>query len=235
MGPPARSDRRGRAAVFVDSESLVPIAGVPVTLVDMDADATRSTLLARVRDPADEESWREFDARYRELILRYCRKCGLQPANAEDVHQLVMLSLSRSLRHFTYQRELGRFRDYLRRTVRNAISRFLSGPGKTDRASSLDEVQDSIIGQDDVADEIWEREWIHHHFRIAMKKARRAFEPKSLKIFEHLLAGDTPGELAVGFGISVHAILKIKQRVRAHLEALISEQLREEDFDERAP
>ena len=51
---------------------------------------TRASLLIRLRRPADEAAWREFDAAYSELIVRYCRRLGLQLADAEDVRQLVL-------------------------------------------------------------------------------------------------------------------------------------------------
>ncbi|MCA9253978.1 MAG: sigma-70 family RNA polymerase sigma factor, partial [Phycisphaerales bacterium] len=80
----------------------------------MSPDTTRASLLLRIRDPDDQRAWREFDGAYGELIVRYCRARGLQLVDAEDVRQLVMLNLSRSIPRFEYQPEVGRFRDYLR-------------------------------------------------------------------------------------------------------------------------
>ena len=96
-------------------------------------DTTHPSLLARVRDPADAAAWHEFEARYRDLIRRYCRRRGLQTADAEDVGQLVMLALARALQHFTFDRSRGRFRDYLGRVVNNAIQRHLSRPTQAPR------------------------------------------------------------------------------------------------------
>ncbi len=45
---------------------------------------TRPSLLERVRDPANDAAWAEFDRSYGELILRYCHRCGLQHSDAED-------------------------------------------------------------------------------------------------------------------------------------------------------
>ena len=63
----------------------------------MSPHTTHPTLLSRVRDHEDHRSWREFDSRYRELILRFCRRRGLQQSDAEDVRQIVMLNLARAL------------------------------------------------------------------------------------------------------------------------------------------
>ncbi len=68
----------------------------------MGLETTRPSLLRRLRDPQDHDAWREFDARYGELVLRYCLSRGLQHSDGEDVRQMVMLSLSRTLRSFEY-------------------------------------------------------------------------------------------------------------------------------------
>ena len=64
---------------------------------------THPSLLLRVSDPQDQTAWAEFDQRYGELILRYCHRCGLQHSDAEDVRQIVLVSLVSALRNFEYQ------------------------------------------------------------------------------------------------------------------------------------
>jgi hypothetical protein len=65
-------------------------------------------------------SWSAFDERYRDLILRYCRRNGLQPSDAEDVRQMVMLNLAKQLRSFQYDVKKGRFRHSLGLAARKA-------------------------------------------------------------------------------------------------------------------
>ncbi len=100
----------------------------------MDHDVTQPSLLSRVRDGSDQAAWREFEAKYRELLMRYCRARGLQQSDADDVCQLVMMNLAQSLRNFEYSPEKGRFRSYLGRVVRNSISRYFSRPIPPGRA-----------------------------------------------------------------------------------------------------
>src|SRR3954469_2676729 len=95
----------------------------------MDWTSTHPSLLERLRDAGDAAAWREFDRRYGELIVRYARARGLQQADAEDVRQAVLLSLSRSMPRFEYSPARGRFRHYLGRVVRNAVSRWGSRRG----------------------------------------------------------------------------------------------------------
>src|SRR5262245_21131416 len=100
------------------------------------SETTHPSLLARLRDPRDEPAWREFEARYRDLVRRFCRRKGLQESDAEDVGQFVFLALARTLPTFRLEPGRGRFRDYLGCAVTNAIHRLHSSP--TGRVRLLD-------------------------------------------------------------------------------------------------
>ena len=197
------------------------------------SDSTRASLLSRVRDASDGDSWREFDELYRDLVVRYARRQGLQAADAEDVCQLVMLGLSRSLRGFEYRPERGRFRDYLGRVVYNAIARFRRGWRPTEVVG--DELLEAVVSAEDgELDEVWEQEWTSYHFRRAMAACADRFEPQSLAIFERLVAGSTTAEVAAAFDVSVEAVYKIRTRVRERLMMQIEQQVREEDLEAEA-
>lgn len=190
---------------------------------------TRASLLSRVRDPSDAVAWGEFDAAYRDLIIRYCRAKGLQVADAEDVRQLVMLSLSRALRTFEYQPARGRFRGYLYRTVRNAITQHIARP--KNRPDPIDHIELAMHASDDeeAVDALWEREWMDHHYRLAMKTVRETFDPRSVDVFDRLLAGASVETVAGDFGMSTQAVHKVKQRIRDRMTELIRDQVLEED------
>jgi len=190
---------------------------------------TRSSLLTRLRDPADHAAWAEFEVLYRELLVRYCRRRGLQAADAEDVVQLVLTGLARSLPTFSYAPERGRFRDYLSRCVANAISKWAE---KKNGSSRLDTQLAETLAtpEPDPRDaQLWEEEWVAHHYRIAMDTVRKSFDGKSVEIFDRSVGGAKPAELARDFQISEQAVHKVRQRIRDRMEALIARQVREED------
>ena len=91
---------------------------------------TQVTLLGRLRDPADERAWQTFEGRYRELIVRFSIRQGLQFTDAEDTAQAVLASLVRAMRTFEFDPKKGRFRDYLFRAVRNEIARQKMGASR---------------------------------------------------------------------------------------------------------
>lgn len=193
----------------------------------MHSESTQPSLLSRVRDPSDVEAWRAFDAKYRDLILRYCRRRGLSVGDAEDIHQMAMLKMFRTLPGFTYDRARGRFRDYLYRVVRSAVSDLKARPKGTTGpvVQGVDEVPDGACP----ADAAWEQEWADHHFRLAMAEIRRAFEARSIEMFERLLAGDSVETVATAFQTTSQAVHKVKQRIRDRMRELIEAQIREED------
>jgi RNA polymerase sigma factor (sigma-70 family) len=194
-------------------------------------DSTNPSLLDRVRDLADHGSWREFEARYRELILRYCLRRGLGPHDAEDVLQAVLLSLAKRLPTFEYSPRAGRFRAYLRRAVENEIRRERARPNRG--AARVEELVLDPPDGGDVHESLWQEEWTLHHYRRAMAEVRATFPERSLAVFAALLEGVAPDALARERGLSVEAIYKIKQRIRDRLRECIESQVHEEEFRER--
>ena len=199
-----------------------------------DSSSTRASLLSRVRDGANDRAWREFSDQYGELILRYCRRRGLQQMDAEDVRQLVLMGLSRSLRSggFRYAPGKGRFRDYLGATVRHAIQRFLSRHAPGSGGLSLDGIAEPAQEDEGGPDALWEREWADHHYRLAMVTIRATFEARSVAVFERVIAGGSGAgveAIAEDFGLSVDAVRHVKFRVLARLKELVADQVRAED------
>ena len=74
------------------------------------ADETSPSLLVRVRNAQDLDSWREFERLYRPIVRKYCVYRQLQAADAEDVTQEVMLTVSQAIKRFEYDPGKGRFR-----------------------------------------------------------------------------------------------------------------------------
>ena len=85
------------------------------------------------------------------------------------------------------------------------------------------------IVRDVATDEMWEREWVRHHLRVAMQTIRSTYAPQSVEVFDRLLAGRSTRDVAREMEMSEEAVHKVKQRIRNRLQTLVATQLAEED------
>jgi RNA polymerase sigma factor (sigma-70 family) len=78
--------------------------------------------------PNDAAAWDQFVRRYSGIIYSWCRRHGLQDADAADVTQNVFAALLRGLHRF--DRSRARFRSWLYRIVENGVRDWCSDPAQ---------------------------------------------------------------------------------------------------------
>src|SRR5258708_12676834 len=76
---------------------------------------TRKSLLGRLKDWNDQESWRVFFDTYWQLIYNAAIKAGLSDAEAQDVVQETVISVLKALPNFEYDSSKGSFKHWLMR------------------------------------------------------------------------------------------------------------------------
>ena len=191
-----------------------------------DSHSTRGThpsLLVRIRDSKDNESWAEFVEVYAPLIHGYCLKRGVQDCDAADIAQETLLQVSRSIRGFVYQPERGRFRDWLGAVTRSRIARHFRG--RTETTLGGDESRD-LREQlpDPAADGEWAAEFNARLLNVAIERVRNHFEEASWLAFEASWLKSKPAaEAATELGIPIESVYVAKSRVlkRLRLEVLV--------------
>jgi RNA polymerase sigma-70 factor, ECF subfamily len=87
---------------------------------------TRDSLLLRAANHCDFAAWEQFAKLYRPVVYGVARKNGLQDADAQDVAQQVMISVSKALPTWERRDENIRFRHWLLRIARNATINMLT-------------------------------------------------------------------------------------------------------------
>src|SRR5687768_17678080 len=97
--------------------------------------ATRASLLVRLRDGADAPAWQEFVRLYAPLIYGFARKRGLQDADAADLMQDVLRSVSTAVQRLDYDAARGTFRGWLFTVTRNKVLNFLDSRGRRVQAA----------------------------------------------------------------------------------------------------
>src|SRR5205809_4936804 len=97
--------------------SRIPMAGNPDGLIP-----TRRSLLTRLKDWDDQESWKDFFDTYWKLVYGVAIKSGLNDAEAQDVVQETVLSVAKKMHAFKYDPAVGTFKSWLLLITRRRIA-----------------------------------------------------------------------------------------------------------------
>ena len=148
------------------------------------APETRHSLLLRLKDPADREAWSEFVDLYEPVIYRLACRKGLQHADAEDLVQQVLMSVSRTIERWEPDRGRARFRTWLHTVALNAIINALSRRPAA-QASGNSAVQEQLheVAQCEADSQLLRLEMRREIFRRAAGEVRREFHPATWEAF----------------------------------------------------
>lgn len=189
---------------------------------------TRASLLARLSHSADRATWIEFFDRYGALLHGYARSCGLQPVDADDVVQDVLIALMHAMPGFEYDPSRGRFRSYLRTATARAVSAKLRQNRSARSLQDLGPADPAL--QTDADDSAWEEEWRRYHVRIAMRTVEREFcERDRLAFTRYALNGEPVDRTAAELGMTIDNVYQVKSRILRRLSSLIEARRRDED------
>jgi RNA polymerase sigma-70 factor (ECF subfamily) len=193
--------------------------------------------VGRLKDPADAAAWETFNRNYRDLIVRYLRARGLQLADAEDAAQTVLAKLVTGLRAFDYDRAKGTFRGYLFQCSKSVLYDHFSRQNRHRVPVSLidgdgaENTGSHATGADSAAFAEFEREWVDHHFRLAVARLREGSDARGKELLEATLAARPARLIAREHAMSENAVHKAQQRIRDRLRAYVAEQVHEEEGD----
>jgi RNA polymerase sigma-70 factor (ECF subfamily) len=155
---------------------------------------TRQTLLSRLRDWDDKESWREFFNTYWRFIYSMCLKAGLTETEAQDVVQQAVLIVAKQMPGFQYDAGRGSFKAWLVNITRSRIvdhlrrrppwaaeQRPCGSNDSTSRTPTLERVADPKPFR---AEESWDEAWQQNLLAVAMEKVKGQVRPKHYQIFD---------------------------------------------------
>jgi RNA polymerase sigma factor (sigma-70 family) len=165
-------------------------------------------------------------------VYGFARKRGLQDADAADLMQDVMRSVSAAIARLDYDRNQGTFRGWLFTISRNKIFNFLSarrirpqGTGDTDTNRLLNSQPDDRDSAD-----TWETEYQRRLASLAMERIKSEFQEKSWQAFWlTAVEGQAAGDVAKQIGLSPGAIYVAKSRVLARLKEEVEAIQQQED------
>ena len=198
-----------------------------MTLLVEDPIPTRYTLLSRLEDRGDQDSWRDFFDTYWRLIYSVAIKSGLTEAEAQDVVQETIISVAGDIHKFKRDRSLGSFKGWLRNLTRWRIADQLR---KRTRASwgdapktgadpprpDLAEIPDPAGA---TAEIVWEEEWQANLLKAALEKIKPRVREEHYQIFDLYVLKRWPvRNVARVLGVNVGLVYLVKFRISAQLK-----------------
>jgi RNA polymerase sigma factor (sigma-70 family) len=182
---------------------------------------TSASLLGRLRlDRTDPSDWAEFVSRYTPLIQKWCRRWGLQEADAQDLAQDVLVRLASRMRSFQYDPAKS-FRAYVKTLAHFAWcdlieSRKHAGAGGSGDTSMMDKLA-AVEARDDLQVRLADA-FDQEVLEEATARVRLRIEPRTWEAFRlTAIEGLSGSETATHTGMEVATVFKAKSKVQKML------------------
>lgn len=192
---------------------------------------TRPSLMVRLRDPQDQQAWAKFVAIYEPLLPRIMRQHGLQPADAQDVAQQVVVSVSQAVSTWQSDGRQASFRRWLFTIARTMALKFLEqgkrrihsarrGRGGTDAMNllqSLPEPSGHTVAE-------FDQEYRNQVFHWAAEQVQAEVRDSTWQAFWRTCVLQQPiAEVAGQLAMNPGSIYVARSRVIARLRQLVEE------------
>jgi RNA polymerase sigma-70 factor (ECF subfamily) len=166
----------------------------------------------------DRTAWERLVHLYTPLMLYWCRRLGMQRADADDVLQEAFQLAFARIAEFRRSQSGDTLRGWLRGITRNKVLEFYRGSGKQPQAVGGSTIQQRIqeIADSDAAigDEADDAEALNDLYFRALELVRAEFEALTWKAFwRTTVDAQRPVDVAVEVGLSPAAVRMAKSRV----------------------
>ncbi len=190
---------------------------------------TRESLLDRLKDWDDQDSWRDFYNTYCRLIYSVALKSGLSEAEAADALQETVIEVSRKMGDFKYDPALGSFKGWLLKLTQWRIAdqyrkrRRHAGKctDETGKTRFMEQVPDLVTLEK--AARIWDDEWQNNLMAVATERVKEKVAPKQFQMFQLYVLKEWPvSKVAKTLGVSQTHVYVAKHRIAALLKKEIN-------------
>jgi RNA polymerase sigma-70 factor (ECF subfamily) len=188
---------------------------------------TRASLLKRLKNLEDNQSWQEFFDTYSGFIHHIAMKSGLTDAEAKDVVQETFIAVAKNIGAFEYDPR-GSFKAWLLKGThwriaeqfrrRLPVSQGSSeGMKDTRRTRTFERFPTSTAHGWDAK---WEVDWRNYIQNAAIQRIRRTVNPKHYQIFDTYVIKCWPVEKVMKtLRVSEAQVYKAKERIVKSLQA----------------
>jgi RNA polymerase sigma-70 factor (ECF subfamily) len=183
---------------------------------------TRNSLLSRLKDWEDKQSWQDFFDTYWKLVYGVAIKAGLTDQEAQEVVQETVITVARRIPEFKYDPATCSFKTWLLNLTRWRITDQLRKrrpddahkrrrPDQTARTATVERIADPA-GID--LETVWDEEWQQHLIHCATENVKRRVNPEQYQIFDLCLFKQWPvKKVARELGVSLGQVYLAKHRV----------------------
>jgi RNA polymerase sigma-70 factor (ECF subfamily) len=199
---------------------------------------TRASLLSRLKNWEDAESWQDFANTYERLVYATAVRSGLSDSEAKDVLQEVLVCVAKTIDDFKSDPARGTFKGWLLNLTRwriadqlrkrPAIPPHAARTRSEDDTPTVERIPDSSV---DVLTGIWESEWRQSLLEAAVARLRRRTKPKQFQMFELYGLRNWPGiKVAKELGVRLGQVYLVNHRLRKMLQqemASLEQQMQE--------
>ena len=190
------------------------------TALPEDLIPTRYSLLSRLQNWEDNESWRVFFDTYWRLIYAMALKSGLTDTEAQDVVQETIICVAKDIQKFKRDRRFGSFKGWLRNLTRWRIADQLRkragmARGRHAAAEFALEPMEAIPDVPDQSSESdWEQEWQANLLNTAMQGVKRRVREEQYQLFDLCVVKQWPvSRIKQTLGVSAAQVYLAKHRV----------------------
>ncbi len=185
-----------------------------------DESITSVTLLGKLgSQPTDEAAWDAFVKRYSPRITSWAQRWGLQPNDAQDLTQNVLLQLAQQMKRFVY-RPTGKFRSWLKTVSYRAWADFLERRRREEAGSgdsAVLKLLDSLQAKEAFLLDL-EEEFDNELLRFAVRRVKQRVDSHTWEAYRLMtMEGLSGSDIAERLQIKVGTVFVAKSRVQRML------------------
>lgn len=180
---------------------------------------TRVTLIAQIQNAADADAWREFVDLYAPVVHNYCRRRGLQFADAQNIAQEVFSHVSRAIGTFEFDSARGRFRNWLGLITHQQMLKYGARQARPGRGVGEGRGEAILETFDGEAAAIWTETVNAHIYARAVERVRQDTDAEVWQAFHRVWENEErPGDVAREMGKAPQWVYQCKHRVIRRLK-----------------
>lgn len=184
-------------------------------------EVTSLSLLDRVTNSTDSDSWDRFAEMYAPLMQRWLRQYDVQPADTDDLIQEVLTVLMRELPQFRHNRQVGAFRNWLRKILVNRLRNLWRSRKYEPQAKGTTSLLEQLHQLEDDKSEvsrIWNADHDQYVISQLMAAVRSRFQEKTWEAFRRqMFDGQRADAVAAELNMPISSVYVARSRVLSTL------------------